>query len=159
MVNAVKNFLWRACNNLLPTKMNLMRRGIVKDARCPICEREAETMTHILWRCSAAQDEWGCEPKKLQKGIDEGLTFAQVLTTMIGRFDMEEIELMAVMAQKIWFRRNAMVRGGDFIHPDQVFRSTSSSLDDFRWVNGCKEPYIRSTTNTFAETTHIYIYN
>jgi hypothetical protein len=33
-----------------PTKMNLMRRGVVKDARCPICEREAETITHILWR-------------------------------------------------------------------------------------------------------------
>jgi hypothetical protein len=73
-------FLWRVCNNLLPTKMNLMRRGVVKDARCPICEREAETMTHILWRLGVVllhkmSGDVSDQPKKLQKGTDEGLTF------------------------------------------------------------------------------------
>ena len=32
----IKNFLWRACRNTLPTKQALMKRKIVAD---PICER------------------------------------------------------------------------------------------------------------------------
>jgi hypothetical protein len=38
--NAAKMFLWRACHNLLPTKMNLLKRGVIKDSSCPICLRE-----------------------------------------------------------------------------------------------------------------------
>jgi hypothetical protein len=50
------------------------------------------------------------------------------------------------MAQKIWFRINAVIHGGDFIHPNQVlFRDTNSSLDDDRRVN-TKEGDARSPT-------------
>jgi hypothetical protein len=36
--NAEKNFLWRACQEILPTKANMCKRKIISDARCPICE-------------------------------------------------------------------------------------------------------------------------
>jgi hypothetical protein len=29
--NSVKMFLWRACHNIIPTKVNLQKRGIVMD--------------------------------------------------------------------------------------------------------------------------------
>jgi len=57
--NTVNIFLWRACNDLLPTKCNLFRRNIVKDNNCPCCFREMETGLHALWTCPAAQDVWG----------------------------------------------------------------------------------------------------
>jgi hypothetical protein len=37
--NAVKIFMWKACNDLLPTKVNLLRRGVVSDSLCLICLR------------------------------------------------------------------------------------------------------------------------
>lgn len=37
ITNAGKNFIWRACQNLLPTKENLMKRRVVNDPMCPIC--------------------------------------------------------------------------------------------------------------------------
>ncbi len=48
-------FLWRACNNILPTKENLLRRKIVSDPTCPLCGRETETSGHVLWSCDAAR--------------------------------------------------------------------------------------------------------
>jgi hypothetical protein len=33
----IQLFLWRACNNILPTKENLHRRKIVTDPLCPLC--------------------------------------------------------------------------------------------------------------------------
>lgn len=41
--NTSKNFMWRACQNLLPTKDNLIRRKVVNDLLYPICSLEAET--------------------------------------------------------------------------------------------------------------------
>jgi hypothetical protein len=46
--NAVKMFLWRACHNLLPTKVNLLKRGICDNSFCPICLFENETVEHII---------------------------------------------------------------------------------------------------------------
>ena len=35
--NKVKNLIWRACKNSLPTKVNLARRKITSDSLCDIC--------------------------------------------------------------------------------------------------------------------------
>jgi transcription elongation factor Elf1 len=46
------------CNNVLPTKANLLRRKIVENLLCHICGLEAETMGHILWSYPEARDAW-----------------------------------------------------------------------------------------------------
>lgn len=53
--NVEKNFLWRACHNLLPTRSNLFKKKIVVDPLCPLCGAEAETGYHILWDCPSAK--------------------------------------------------------------------------------------------------------
>jgi hypothetical protein len=45
---------------------------------------------------------------------------------------MTDLKLMVIVARKIWFPRNGVVYGGAFIHPQQVFREASMSLDDFQ---------------------------
>jgi hypothetical protein len=46
--NVVKTFMWRACQNLLPTKANLAKRKIITNSSRPICGLENETTSHIL---------------------------------------------------------------------------------------------------------------
>lgn len=41
-----KLFLWKAGNNLLPTKENLFKRKVVEDKSCPVCSAETETIMH-----------------------------------------------------------------------------------------------------------------
>lgn len=65
--NAMKVFMWRACNNALPMKANMAKRKIVLDPLCSICGLEVETMGHILWSCLVARDTWGMCGRKLQK--------------------------------------------------------------------------------------------
>jgi hypothetical protein len=54
--NSLKFFLWRACHNLLPTKQNLLRKGVVEDGLCPCCKIQEESTIHALWSCPSAQD-------------------------------------------------------------------------------------------------------
>jgi hypothetical protein len=54
--NAVKMFAWRACQNILPTHLNLRKRRVIEEANCPCCGVEEESLIHALWSCPAAQD-------------------------------------------------------------------------------------------------------
>ena len=56
--NKIKVFGWRACNDILPTKLNLTKRRIIDDFVCPICMRFPESATHVSWECDVAQDVW-----------------------------------------------------------------------------------------------------
>jgi hypothetical protein len=107
--NTMKIFLWRACNDLLPTKCNLFRRNIVKDNNCPCCLRERESGLHALWTCPAAQDVWGGGLVIFQKCAFLGDTFMQLVEFCLDRLNTEELSLMAVISRRIWLRRNKFV--------------------------------------------------
>jgi len=66
---AVQVFLWRGCNNILPTKEKLFHRKVVSDPFCPICGTEVETLGHFLWRCGWSSGVWAECPRSMQKGI------------------------------------------------------------------------------------------
>jgi hypothetical protein len=133
--NAIKMFLWRACHNLLPTKVNLLKRGICDNSFCPICLSENETVEHIIWECPMANDVWGEAPIKLQKSTYLGGNFSQIFTDVISWCIKEEVELFAIIARRIWHRRNEVVHGGILMHPVQIVRGAVASLDDFKRVN------------------------
>lgn len=44
----VKNILWRAYKNAIPTKVNLIRRRVIDDPLCECCKLCAEIVLHSL---------------------------------------------------------------------------------------------------------------
>ena len=64
--NKIKVFGWRACQNILPTCENLVRRRIIEDDICNICHRFPKIAIHALWECGVAQDmRAGCPVQSL----------------------------------------------------------------------------------------------
>nr|POE90828.1 hypothetical protein CFP56_23122 [Quercus suber] len=51
-------FLWKACTDCLPTKVNLMKRRIMDDSHCELCGRLPEDTKHALWSCEAVRRVW-----------------------------------------------------------------------------------------------------
>lgn len=128
--NAEKNFIWRACHNILPTKDNLMRRKVVKDPKCPICELEIETTFHILWECPSAMDEWGVSSTFFQKSSRNGPAFIHVTEKVFQKCEEEDIKLFVGLARKLWFRRNEVVHGGLFTHPNDLVQSSIHDYEE-----------------------------
>ena len=111
MPNKIKVFGWRACRNILPTRVNLLRKRIIEDNRCEVCKTELETEIHALWNCVGAQDVWaGCLARlqKCQVGQDDMIKLWDELTA---RLTAEELELFLVQAWIIWNQRNAIIHG------------------------------------------------
>jgi hypothetical protein len=115
--NTEKKFMWRACQNLLPTKDNLLRRKVVQEPYCPICGLEPETVYHILWDCPSARDVWSECDRRFQKCALPGPEFLQVVEGIMERGGREALIPFSCLARKLWFRRNSVVHGGAFNHP------------------------------------------
>ena len=49
--NKIKVFGWRACQEILPTHLNLAKQRIIHDNVCPNCTRFSESTIHELWDC------------------------------------------------------------------------------------------------------------
>ena len=55
--NKVRNLLWRACRDAMPTKANLVRRKIIKEPLCDRCHEAHETPLHALGLCKERSEE------------------------------------------------------------------------------------------------------
>jgi len=130
--NVIKVFMWRACNNLLPTKVNLFHRRVVSDKVCPLCGVDEEIVIHALWSCPAAQDVWSCGQIFLQKRCSWGDCFVQMVSNIFSLCNLEEAALTAGIARKIWFRRNSGIHAGTFTHPNQVLRDAVVESEEYK---------------------------
>lgn len=37
VLSLVKHFIWKACHDILPTRMNFIKRRVIELSSCPIC--------------------------------------------------------------------------------------------------------------------------
>lgn len=89
----IKVFEWRACHDILPTRVNLSRRRIITGDKCSICIRESESTIHAIWECAAVQDIWVGSIRKLQKQNLTHTDVMQLMEYLIDRLTREELEL------------------------------------------------------------------
>lgn len=54
--NKVRCFGWRACLNILPTKLNLFHRKVIHDPSCEACGLGPESVLHVLGQCPKARE-------------------------------------------------------------------------------------------------------
>lgn len=59
--------MWRVCHDILPTRLNLVRRKVTEESWCPVCEGEEESLIHALWECPATTYVWGEMARPLGK--------------------------------------------------------------------------------------------
>ncbi|XP_042951237.1 uncharacterized protein LOC122284558 [Carya illinoinensis] len=140
-------FLWRACSEALPTFLNLSKRKIMEETRCPICGLEEETSGHALWNCEATRDIWSQASKSIQKLFLEGSQFKEIWMQMIQKLPQKLLEEAGSIVRLIWTMRNDFVHGKDFRHPNSIVRKV---YDDLRCLKGAEQAVqaARTTENS-----------
>lgn len=54
----IRSFLWRAASGALAVAERLNTKGMHLDTRCKLCLTHSESIVHVLFKCSVAQDVW-----------------------------------------------------------------------------------------------------
>ncbi|XP_042990763.1 uncharacterized protein LOC122317788 [Carya illinoinensis] len=132
MPNTEILFMWKACNNNLPTKQNLFRKRIVEELDCPICLHEVESIEHDIWECESLRDVWGLCSMKVQKRSLQNQSFRELVFDLLEEMDDEILIEMVVMAWRLWKRRNEVVFQKEYTNPLIILNQTRQKLQDLR---------------------------
>ena len=100
----MKNQLWRACKNSLPTKANLFKQTIIGNPVCERCKAAPETAFHALWSCPILDEDW--LDTSLWSGR-RGNAFADFKELV--RWVMQnnvDAEMFAMIVWSVWNQRN-----------------------------------------------------
>jgi ribonuclease HI len=81
----------------------------------------------------------GVESSLFQKCNTHLSSFVHLLEYSMQRFSKDQVELLAVVARKVWLRRNSLVFEGVLRHPKEVLEEAILSLEEFRKWNSLEE--------------------
>ncbi|XP_042986091.1 uncharacterized protein LOC122314582 [Carya illinoinensis] len=90
----------------------------------------AESVEHVLWECVAAMDVWCICSSKLQKQSKNQISFKDLLMQMVQDLEDEVLMEVAVVAWKIWRRRNDLVFNQTFSSPQFIMRQVAQKIED-----------------------------
>lgn len=54
----IKNFIWKLCKNVVPTRCNLFKRKMADSNTCPVCQEATEDVEHLLLLCPWTRPIW-----------------------------------------------------------------------------------------------------
>ena len=125
--NKIKHFIWKACNNALPTMANLYHRHIVTTEICEGCQDRTEDTLHALWFCKEIVCVWHSMEWFHQDVSVQPVSFSDLFSRFMHSRDEFRLELFSIMAWLLWNRRNARHFGRP-VHPLSKICSMAGTL-------------------------------
>ena len=132
----VKNFLWRAMANVIPTANNLVQRRVEVHPLCPICNVSTEIISHVLPECPFAKSCWLASAVGF---IGNCWNVGEWLETLFTRCSKDDCSLAAMICWGIWLNRNNRVWRNINGRASTLFNLASQNL--FQWQQVRKNPY------------------
>ncbi len=102
----VRNFLWRACSEALPTKLNLCKRSVLRDPLCDQCQEGVEDSLHALWLCPIVALVWQSEPRLGQYLTTPFLNFMDIVAHIFAKGTTNDATLFGFLAWSLWMVQN-----------------------------------------------------
>ena len=118
MHGKIKQFLWKACSNALPTLKNLKKRRVVNDDTCFQCSSKAESSLHALWECEVYRQVWDTDFSWINRQIVANGTVENLVEVVLEK--PHQLEVFAVTAWFLWMWRNKLRVKEDIITLNRV---------------------------------------
>ena len=128
----VRNFIWRACSNIFPTKDNLQHRRVKVDSRCDICCQQPEKYSHLLWECPMARNVWAISKGRVQKCSNQVQEFFHLFRMPKDKLTMKELEQWATTSWAIWNARNRYYFEKVQRQPRTIMDHATGLLEDYQ---------------------------
>ncbi|KAJ0008133.1 hypothetical protein Pint_29753 [Pistacia integerrima] len=129
ITNAEKLFLWKACQDILPTKCNLVKKMVIEDPFCPFSCSEEEDVLHALWGCATAKDIWSSCFLIFQKMNSNFTDFRELVMVFLSKLEEKHLAEFGVVVSKIWQRRNEFTFKHHISTPSQIIHHATQELD------------------------------
>ncbi|OMO52105.1 reverse transcriptase [Corchorus capsularis] len=131
----VKNFLWRSCRNIVPTKENLVKRHCSLFSQCDRCGAEVESLEHILFFCPFAQAVWRASHFSYSPRSEGFVSFLkwweESANTIVSFGSLNVVELIRYLCWNVWKARNSFVFEGREGNPIEVWNHAVAEFVEY----------------------------
>ncbi|XP_024629499.1 uncharacterized protein [Medicago truncatula] len=125
--------MWRLARNIIPTRCNLRRRGVVLDTVCPLCFDADESSNHLFMACPMTLQVWFASPLGFQPPPQTDLN--AWLQSWLSAKEPLAVQLFCVCLWKIWFFRNQAIFNQVVFEPRMVAASAHDFVSEFNLGN------------------------
>ncbi|XP_058757456.1 uncharacterized protein LOC131630719 [Vicia villosa] len=127
-----RNFLWRVAQDILPTRGNLVKKGMIIDPLCPFCFSGIENVQHLFMECHFAKQVLFASSVGYR--IPNCMDVNYWIQSILECGDTHSVQVLCVCLYKIWAATNLIVFQGKTVCPMAVAGSVSDCVQDFaRW--------------------------
>ena len=131
----IRNFMWRAVSNILPTRDNLYRRRVPVESTCEFCRQHPETKAHLLWKCPFACNVWSLAGGRVQKCSNNARDFFQLFKLMQEKLTREEMEQWCTTTWVIWNARNKAYFHNVQLQPKVIYEGALELLATYQTLS------------------------
>ncbi|KAM7531912.1 hypothetical protein LguiB_035322 [Lonicera macranthoides] len=148
----MKKFMWRAIDDCLPTRVNLVARGVNVVSTCALCGQYPETATHVLLKCPVIQRVW--------RGVSVGVpvifvnSIPQWWNDIVRRFTFQNIAVAAAVLWSLWESRNAAVFGPRSY--SAAFTINKANLALGEWLSVAQCPSAAAPVSANVQQSSVY---
>lgn len=104
--NKVRNFLWRACKEAIPTKESLCQGRIFLEDNCEYCDNSSEDVLHALWNCPALSPVCVGLFLNLVFFATTDISIIFWIFFLYVKEEEKDLELFSMLVWTVWYRRN-----------------------------------------------------
>ncbi|XP_058784773.1 uncharacterized protein LOC131659623 [Vicia villosa] len=128
----IRNFIWRAAKNILPSKDNLLKKGIQMDGYCSFCHSQIESVQHLLLQCVFSVQCYFASI--LSCRVPNNTHFLDWLESTLSCGDDFSVQLLCTLMHKIWRARNCLLYQNKASDPIKVAAEALDSVLEFnKW--------------------------
>ncbi|RHN71717.1 putative ribonuclease H-like domain, reverse transcriptase zinc-binding domain-containing protein [Medicago truncatula] len=125
--------MWRLAKNILPTRSNLHKKGILLDLQCPLCHDENESSHHLFLKCNLLK--LSLFSSHLGSHIPNDIDLHDWILNWLTCQDPFGVQLFCTLLWKFWAGRNAAVFKGVPLNPTVLANETLSFVNEFNEAN------------------------
>jgi hypothetical protein len=103
------HLMWQILQGAIPTKPNLIKKGITCDSLCPRCEEATETIEHTFLHYEWVKQIWFASPLTINTTSIQNQTFAEWIFYMLTNNHKDSIQQILSITYSIWWSRNKKV--------------------------------------------------
>jgi ribonuclease HI len=125
------HLLWRIIHKAIPTKINLLTKGILCDTICPMCNKEPETINHIFLQCEWARLVWFGSPITISTTNIQTNSFSDWIIYMVNNSSPKCMQIISAITYSIWLARNNQIYQGKNTPADEAVNKALKNLNEY----------------------------
>ncbi|XP_027181659.1 uncharacterized protein LOC113780035 [Coffea eugenioides] len=139
----IKHFLWKCLHGLLPVNSLVFKRTHKGDPICGGCGEQEESIEHMFFQCSKAQEVWKMAPLQWDGLREQTGNFQAWWTALLEATcrteGKEHIELTANILWQLWKRRNEWQFNAKHRHPWKTIQKAQQEWQELKAVQSKQE--------------------